>query len=302
MDPTSSFFGCQPHPVLVLRPEAIRATPHRGTCIGETFGELAAYVSRPLVSPLKDAHGGISLGRFRDGVRRLTHFEGSTLLGLDMDAGTHDAAALFAALGPWRRFTYSTFSSTATHPKARGILVLDREVDASTHKRLVRVVYAHAARAGVALDPAAVDATRWWFAPVVHPDRVELFQVHATDDDAPPLPVAQLIRQADELAAHRAAELAEHRRRNPLPAPATSAGTAYLRAAVTKAIARVAGASAGDRHAALNVEAYSLARLGLSAAAVADALVPAFVAAAGPEREREAVRTVRDACNARGAA
>jgi hypothetical protein len=49
----------------------------------------------------------------------------------------------------------------------------------------------------------------------------------------------------------------------------------------------------------LSREAFALARLGLSDAEIADALLPAFLAAAGERREAEGTRTIRDAVRAR---
>ena len=142
-----------------------------------TRPELVAYVSRPIVSTSKDAHGGIALGRFRDGVRRLTHFEATSMVGLDYDAGAVTAVQLHEAIGPGLHVVYSTFSSTPGHPKSRAILFLDREVGRDEHRRIMRALYARFAAVGIVLDAACKDATRWWFCPVVHPDRVAHFQV-----------------------------------------------------------------------------------------------------------------------------
>jgi hypothetical protein len=289
------------HPILVLGPEAIEASPHRGTMVHQTWGELVAYVRRPLWRERKDSEGGVALGSFRDGVRRLSHFEHTTLLGLDLDEGKLSASAFFELIGPWCRLVYPTHSSTSVHPKNRAILVLDRALDGPEHKRVMRVMYAHLARVGVQLDPAAKDATRWWFCPLVHPDRVAHYAVHATDETAPAIPVDRFLAQADELDADHAAEVEARRRANPPPLPASAERHAvYVRGAIARAVEHIARAPEGERHAALNSEAWSLARLGLSTAEIGDALIPAFVVAAGQSREAEAVRTVRDACQARG--
>jgi hypothetical protein len=287
--------------ILHVRPEAIATSPHRGTQVRETFGELVAFVRRRVVSPFKDRDGGIALGRFKDGVRRLTHFEATRAIGVDYDQGAIAAGDIFEAIGPRRHLTYPTHGSVEGFHKSRSILFLDREVDGPTFKRCIRVVHSHFLRAGIELDASAKDATRWWFCPVVRPEMAARFEVHATAEDAPPFDVTQLLAHADRLDSAHEAELAELRRWRPAPElPAER--DKYVRAAVQRAADRVAAATPGERHGILNSEAYSLARLELSEDAIREALLVPFIAAAGKERRREGERTIHDACKARGAA
>ena len=303
--------SCPPHldrPLLRLAPGAEYRSPHAGKQIGESFAELVQYVSRPLVSREKEAHGGLVLGRFREemidgqslGVRRLTYFVGTSMLGLDYDDGKETAFSLHAAI-EGLHLVYSTFSSTPGRPKSRAILFLDREIDRDTHKRMMRAIYAKFAEAGATFDPSAKDATRWWFAPVVHPERADAHEVHASPYSAPPVSVDLWLAHADRIDAAYAAELAERRRLMPKSAASTDAQRNALdRGALRSGRERVLAAGKGERHEVLNREAHSLAReeLGLSEDDIEDELVPAFVAVAGPEREREARRTVHDAYRA----
>jgi hypothetical protein len=70
-------------------------------------------------------------------------------------------------------------------------------------------------------------------------------------------------------------------------------------AAINRARANVAGAAEGGRHGAVLREAYSLARLDLSESQITDALLDAFVCAAGESRRREGERAIHDAIAAR---
>ena len=288
------------HEVLVLQPEAILSVPHRGTPIRQTFAELVEYIRRPIVREKKDQNGGLSLGRFRDGVRRLSHFEGTSLIGLDYDDGKLTAEQLHHALGTSEHVVYPTFSSTPEKPKARAILTMDRSVDLATHKRIMWVMYARAGERGFVLDPACKDATRWWFCPIVHTSRQDHYTVHVSERGSAPLRVDALLLFADMLDAAHKKRQEEWAKDHP-SAPVEAIGKpAYVRAALGKAADKVRMASEGGRHEVLNAEAYSLARLDVTEHDIASVLVPAFVSVAGPEREREARRTVTDACKARG--
>ena len=297
--------SCPPHlarPMLALPPGAEYRSPHQGKQLHQSFAELVTYAERPLVAIDKGAHGGIVLGRFRDGVRRLTHFEGTSMIGLDYDDGKMTALELHNKLGARLHLTYTTFSSTSAKPKSRAIFFLDREIDGPTHKRVMRAVFAKLRVIGIELDAAAKDATRWWFVPMVHPDRTGHHEVHATPYTAAPSSVDTWLRHADELDAAYETELAEKRRQHPRDIPASPERVhALARGALASARERVLGASTGARHDVLNREAHSIARdeLGLYEDDVVNVLVPAFVSVAGPEREREAIRTVRDAFSAR---
>jgi hypothetical protein len=289
-------------PLLVLRPEAIEQSPHRGTQIRETFGELVTYFGRPLVSPHKDIHGGISLGSCREGIRRLTHFEYTRALGIDYDAGEIPAREISEAIGPRRHLTYPTHGSVRVYHKSRSILFLNRDVDGPTFKRCMRVVQALFIRAGITLDKSAVDATRWWFCPVVRPEMVADYTVFATPEDAPEFDVDELLRHADLFDAEHEAELAEYRCRHPAPTPAdVDARDRRVRGAIRSAVDRLANATEGERHGTLNHESYSLARLDLREEDIAHALLPAWDHVTQGKRHAEGLRTVRDAVRARGA-
>jgi hypothetical protein len=54
----------------------------------------------------------------------------------------------------------------------------------------------------------------------------------------------------------------------------------------------------GARHGTLAQEAWNMSALGIDLGAILDALVPAFVAAAGEHRRDEGARTVRDSVEA----
>ena len=290
------------HDLLVLGADAVHKIPHKGTQVSMSFDELMRYVSAPMVRERKDGDGGVALGRFRDGVRRLTHFEGTSLVGLDYDDGKLTPEQIHDRLGRTEHVVYPTFSQhhVTGLQKCRAILTLDRAVDLATHRRIMWVVYARAHERGFTLDRACKDASRWWFAPVVHPDRRAAYVVYASPEGGAPMSVDRLLGYADVLDAAEARRQEEYRRAHPPPSADVLGRPAYIKAALDKAAAKIARASPGNRHEVLNAEAYSLARLDLTEGEAAAVLVAAFIAAAGPEREREARRTVADAWKARG--
>jgi hypothetical protein len=291
------------HHLLVLSPDAVNRSPHQGRHVTMTFEEFVRFVDAPLVRERKDQDGGISLGRFREGIRRLTHFEASSLVGLDYDDGRLSPEQFHQMLGGSEHVVYPTFSVHAETgiQKCRAILTLDREVDLETHRRIMWAIYARATDRGFALDRACKDATRWWFTPVVHPDRAANYVVYRTPPGAAPMSVAALLQLADRLDAAEESRRQEWARAHPPAGAHVHKESSYITAALDRAATKVARATPGNRHEALNCEAYSLARLELlSEEDVASVLVPAFVAASGPGREREARRTVADAFKARG--
>ena len=101
--------------------------------------------------------------------------------------------------------------------------------------------------------------------------------------------------------ADRAIEEARHAARRAAALPVRHQDR-YVRGALERARANVESASEGGRHDVLLREAFSLARLDLDEATIADALLESFVARAGEHRRREGERAIRDAVAARGAA
>jgi hypothetical protein len=291
------------HDLLVLSADAVHKIPHRGTLVDMSFEDIVRYVSAPLVRERKDSEGGVALGRFRDGVRRLTHFTHTSLIGLDYDDGKLSPEELHAALGDSEHVVYRTFSVHAETglPKCRVIITLDRPIDLATHRRIMWVVYARARHHGLVLDRACKDATRWWFAPIVHPTRQAAYAVLRSEEGARPWSVDKMLAHADLLDAAEAKRQEEWRREHPPAPPDTRGKASYVAAALVNAENKLSRASTGCRHETLNSEAYSLARLeGCTKADVLAALMPTWRSIAGDEREREGLRTIEDAFKARG--
>ena len=293
----------RPHyPVLVLRPETITKSPQQGTQIYETFEELLAYVSRPVVEDKKDAEGGITLGLFRDGIRRLTHHVSTRAIGIDYDEGVKSMEEIHTFLSSGLHFVYPTHSSTTAKPKSRAILFLDRDVDRATHKRVMIAIYLLCESRGIILDASAKDATRWWYCPMVRPGNVGQYKVLASASTTPPFPVDKWLAYTDKIEAKRKAKQLEAVSLKPAFTTASPEQHAsYVQAALTSARDRVIRASVGARHAELNSQAHSLSRyeLGLSHTDIEAALLDAFVAVSGDERRQEGLRTIRDAFQAR---
>jgi hypothetical protein len=275
--------------ILIIPPNAIYRSPHRGDQRSITFEQFVHFVSKPIISEKKDVHGGMSLGLFRDGIRRLTHFVSTTTIGLDYDDGALTAEQIHQKIGNGRHVVYSTFSSTPQHPKSRTILFLDRAINDAEHKMMMAVLYKRAADAGITFDPSAKDASRWWYRPVCHPERTANHKVFFNGANSHTYAVDPILAQAPK----------PQPKPQPKPIPHDHAD-AYIRSAINKACDHIFQTPAGNRHFVLVSEAYSLARLHLTESEIAAALIPAFVSVSGKDREREAIRTVRDACKARG--
>jgi hypothetical protein len=269
--------------VLFVSPEAFRRIPQVGKPVRMTWPEIAAYLSRPSVGEAKDEAGAWSPALYTDAVRRKSNLVSIGALVVDVDeAGDVDRVA--DVVGRYDAIVHETFSSTADAPRCRAVLRLAHAVDAATYEALHKIVRTGLGRAGIKADEGAKDASRLSYAPVRRPGSGYRF------------------RQLDGmlLDAHRviSAQPAPPPRAVPRPVEPEHRD-AYVRGALRSAAAAVAGASEGTRHYVLCKEAFGLARLDLSEAAIVDALLPAFLAAAGERRELEGRRTIRDAVRAR---
>lgn len=160
-------------------------------------------------------------------------------------------------------------------------IVLRTDEDAAAWKRLyVGSVRYLAERYAIEADAACADWTRLYRLPFVRRDGT--CEERETLGDASSL-------GAWTYAPPRAPEPAAR----PRVAMTSSVTDAYQRGALRSAVARVAGAPEGQRNPTLNAEAWSLARLGLAADVIAEALEPA-ARAAGLTR-REIAATLRSA-------
>lgn len=279
--------------VLHVSPEAFARVPQVGAPLRMTWEALAVRLMRPETGARKDCAGAWSPARYRGNVRRKAAIEAVHALVLDIDeAGDVDRVA--GLLGGWRAVVHETFTSTAAAPRCRAVLFFAAPVSAADCEAVGAVVRAHLERHGLTFDPSAKDASRLCYWPVRRSG--DGYRVRVLD--GAPLDVAAVLA-AQPPPRHRVVA-------PPVVSVVSSAGTAthsgaYVTAALRRAADAVGRAPAGDRHGELCRQAYSLARLDLPEHEIESALLPAFVAAAGPTRETEGRRTIRDALQARRA-
>lgn len=279
--------------VTMFRPESFR---HRGGQYGTRVltppTNLAAWARYPIVAAAKDEGGGFSLAHFTDDLRRkanVTHVFG---IGLDVDDGSLTVERAAELLSGWWFVAYSTHSSTPELPKTRAILLFSRPLTGEEYELAWTVVAGNIEAHGVTLDRGTKDPSRLWYLPAVRPGARYDYEHRGGDA----IDVDALLQTARTLAAAKAEESA--RRAKPLPT--SREGIDALHAvALDRAARAVASEGAGDRHATLCRRAYSLAKLGVPPHRIEDALLPAFVIAAGEHRRREGAKAIAD-CVAAG--
>jgi hypothetical protein len=238
------------------------------------------------VSKSKAAEGAWTPALFRDNRKKKENLVHAGALLIDVDEAG-DVARVASVIAGHLACVHSTFSSTPEAPRCRIVMPLVEPVDAATYERTWKIVAAHLACAGVAVDEGTKDAGRLGYLPCVKRDTE--FRFAAVQGD--PLDAKAIVAAQPPEPPRSATTLPkpEHRDR-------------YVAAALYSAAAAVSAASDGARHYTLLREAFSLARLELSEDEIAAALLPAFVAAAGERRAHEGERAIRDAIRARGAA
>lgn len=296
------------HPVTVsvFRPESFGTKPQVGTVLRhESWGGVVQCVGRPRVTTDKASEGGFVVADLRDGIRRKTHVLSNAAMGLDYDEELVPMAHAHDLLAKVAHVLFPTWSSEPNAPRWRGFIPYSRIAVGDEHKAIFDVIDSWFAAENIPLDPACSDTTRLWYCPCVKPGAS--FEVLV--GEGPLLDVDAVLVVARELEAEREAERAQARAlRPPPPLPdATDKRATYVHGAITRAADNIASAHPGQRHRALNAEAYSLARpeLNLSAAeldAARTSLEDAALASMGPTRAAEIRRTLRDAFKARGAA
>jgi hypothetical protein len=139
-----------------------------GRRVTTTWPKLVARLSVPRESADKHAAPGLSLATYEGDRRALANVELVYALGLDLDEGVRwsDLRERFARCAS---FVHSTWSSTLTEPRARVFLPLSRPVTSSEYRLVFAAVCAKVEDAGLIVDHAASDPSRFWFLPCSRP-------------------------------------------------------------------------------------------------------------------------------------
>jgi hypothetical protein len=265
----------------LLGPERLALRPPRGIRLEVTFRELVRWVEHPIVTADPASAGGFVLAALRDGIRSPDHVESVSALALDHDAGTMTPQAAHERLRRYRHLVYSTASSRPDAPRWRAVLIVSRAMTPEEHglvwNRCARVV-AHDAK----VDAATKDPCRLLSLPTLQPGATHVVRV----GEGSPLEVDRLLAMAGARPTIRSDARA-----------APPSGDRDLNVALERHCDRVAHASKEMRNVALYRACDSLARLPISSAALAGALLRAATRAGLPERQAQ--KTITRALSAR---
>jgi hypothetical protein len=280
--------------IVYLNSERFSAWPQAGLSIRQNWRLLRTWLTSPTYADDKRAAGAWCPCALEGGgiVK-----EGSgpvSLLVFDVDdCGADGIDKSAVALASYAGVVVPTFSATIAKAKHRIVLLPSRALTPAEFKIGWPWMNRTFAANGIVVDQGCKNINRLYFACVARSPEAWL---GARVLGGEPVDVDALLDAARE----EAAELEAARARRPPPRPVDDRHRdRYVRGAIDAAQRNVASASEGGRHDVLLRESYSLARLDLSEDQIRDALLPAFVHAAGEPRRREGERAVHDAVHAR---
>ena len=143
-----------------------RNVPH-GRRFRMTWTELLERLMVPRVSAVKEVPG-LSLATYREDRRALANVEHVYALGLDLDTRV-SWAEVRSRFSKSASFVHSTWSSTLFEPRARVFVLLSRPVTSNEYRSIYRALVTKLEAAGLVVDRAASDASRFWFLPAIRP-------------------------------------------------------------------------------------------------------------------------------------
>jgi hypothetical protein len=277
--------------VTYLTPVRFAEKPQTGVPIVQEWASFLRWLTSPTSATDKRAAGAWCPAELPDGVVKGGRGPVSLLVADVDDCGPGAIEESARALAPYAGAIVPTFSATREKAKHRIVLVPDRAIAPEEFPLAWTKMARRLAAVGIVVDRGCKNLNRLYFAPVTRSPEAWLGARVLTGE-----PVFVDVM----LAAARDDARSEARTEAARPAPAKTAHShRYVAAARDRARASVADASPGGRHDVLLREAYALARLGLSQAEIASALLEAFVAIAGEARRREGEHAIRDAVAAR---
>lgn len=154
----------------------------QGTRKATSWPKLCSWLSRPVISPVKDDTAGFSVATYASDRRALANVERVFALGIDLDhldaLSVHttrgddiveapDWTSLRSAFNNCAAFVYTTWSSTLDLPRLRVLMLLSRPVNAEEYRRVYSAVVGRLERGGYIVDRNASDPSRFWFRPAV---------------------------------------------------------------------------------------------------------------------------------------
>ncbi len=136
----------------------------QGTRKATTWPKLCSWLSRPVVSPVKDDTAGFSVATYAGDRRALANVEQVFAVGLDLDEGV-TLETLRPKFATTTAFVHTTHSSTLEEPRCRVFLELSRPVTGDEYRRVYQATAIMAELGGLIVDRAASDPSRFWFRP-----------------------------------------------------------------------------------------------------------------------------------------
>lgn len=282
-----------------LTPTRFSAQPQVGLPIEQEWHSALRWLTWPSFADTKQAHGAWCPCVLEGGAVKGGRGPVSLLVADVDDCGAGAIARSAEALAKYAGAVIPTFSATREREKHRIVLLPERALTPEEFPIAWPKMARTLADCGIAVDKGCKNVNRLYFA-CVSPSAerwAELGGARILTGD--PVPVDAMLEVAREERAEAEAEKA--RRAKPRPVTERNRDR-YIAAAIDKARGNISSAPEGGRHDALLREAFALARFELTEGQIADALLEAFVSAAGEPRRREGERAIRDAVTARGVA
>ena len=147
-----------------------------------TWPKLCEWLSKPVIAPVKDEAGGLSIATYAGDRRALANVEAVYCLGIDLDhidalsvhtvhgaavVEAHDWTALRRAFNASASFVHTTWSSSLQHPRLRVFFLLSRPVSSEEYRRVYHATARILERGGCVVDRQASDPSRFWFRPSI---------------------------------------------------------------------------------------------------------------------------------------
>jgi len=285
--------------IVYLSPQRFADDVQIGLPIRQPWRSLLRWLCWPSFAKSKRAHGAwcpaaLSGGIVKGGRGPMALFVADVD---DCESGAIDRSV--AVLSPHAGAVIPTFSATVENPRHRIVLLPSRPLAVDEFDLAWVKMASTLADCGIVVDRGCRNPNRLYYA-CVSPSAERWAELGG----ARILPGSPV--DVDSMLVAARADLEEEerqraRRAKPRPRLVGQRNRdKYVASAVDRARANILGAGEGGRHDALIREAYSLARFELSEEQIVDALLDAFVSAAGEPRRKEGERAIRDAIRARG--
>lgn len=133
-----------------------------------TWTALLGRLCVPRVVADKHHAPGLSFATYRGDRRSLANVETVHAVGLDLDKRL-DWDVLAGLCDPFESFVHTTWTSTDEAPRARAFLLLSRPVTGDEYRRVYAACAEQCTIAGLEIDRAASDPSRFWFLPSIPP-------------------------------------------------------------------------------------------------------------------------------------